>query len=145
AKQVYHMGAVGTGNTTKMLNNLIKDINLAGTMEGLVAGAALGVDMDAFFEVVLNASGGSRQWERVAPAVLARDFTPTAVTKGLSRTQKSMKQLMESAGAPTPMFDTARQLWLQAIEQGLGELSSSEAVRVLEKQAGVEVKGRAAE
>ncbi len=144
-KQVYRMGPVGTGNTTKLINNLMKDINLAGTLEGLMLGASLGVDLDALFEVVKAASGGSRQWERAAPDVLKRDFTPTSMVRNLARTQGVIKTLAESAGAPTPMFDTARRLWQEALEAGLGGEDSSAAIKVLERKAGKEARGKGAD
>lgn len=142
---IHHMGPVGSGNLTKLLNNLAKDINIAAVMEVLVVGAKAGVDLDALFAVIRGASGGSAQWERVGPALLARDFEATATIGNLVHTQRVIADLAAANGVPVAVFEAARGLWLQALEMGLGDASTNEAVRVLERAAGVEVRGRAAQ
>lgn len=144
AKYTFHTGPVGSGNIAKMSNNLMLNTNQAATMEALVLGAKLGVDLEALYEVVGTASGDSRQWQKVTPGILRRDFTPSATIASFTHGEENVKALADSVGAPTPMFDTASKLWHDALAMGLGAEDPTAAIKVLEQRAGVEVRGRQA-
>lgn len=142
AKQVFHTGGVGSGNITKLINNLLLNTNLAATMEALVLGAKLGVDLQALWEAVRTASGASTQWEKVTPNLLERRFTPpTGAIRNFTHGQANIRALAAGAGSPTPMFDTACTLWDAALAMGLGDEDPTAAIKVLEASAGVEVHG----
>ncbi len=142
-KHIFHTGGVGSGNITKLINNLMLNTNLAATMEALVLGAKLGVDLDALWGAVRTASGASTQWEKVTPNLLARRFTPpTGAIANFTHGEANIKALAIAAGSPTPMFDAACTLWQAALAMGLGPEDPTAAIKVLEAQAGVQVRGK---
>jgi len=57
AAKIVHMGAPGSGHTTKVLNNFLNGVALAATSEVMVAGKRAGLDLARLLEV-LNASSG---------------------------------------------------------------------------------------
>ncbi|HZC52404.1 MAG TPA: NAD(P)-dependent oxidoreductase [Mycobacterium sp.] len=76
ADPIVHLGELGSGQTTKLLNNLLFTANLATAAAALSLGQALGVSPDRLTEVVsrssgnsfaLNALGGTGGLERLAP------------------------------------------------------------------------------
>lgn len=56
-----YMGKAGTGQATKMANQLMLGINTAGVAEALMLGTREGVDLEKLLDVVKNGSGTSRQ------------------------------------------------------------------------------------
>lgn len=55
--KVFHMGAPGSGHTTKLLNNFLNAVSLAATAEVMVAAKRAGLDLHRLLDV-LNASSG---------------------------------------------------------------------------------------
>jgi 3-hydroxyisobutyrate dehydrogenase-like beta-hydroxyacid dehydrogenase len=56
---VFHMGPVGCGNVTKLVNNMMAFINLMGASEGLAIGTKAGVDPQALLDAIQTGSGNS--------------------------------------------------------------------------------------
>jgi 3-hydroxyisobutyrate dehydrogenase len=59
ADPVVHLGGLGSGQTTKLLNNLLFTANLGTAATALSLAGALGVSPDRFTEVVSRSSGNS--------------------------------------------------------------------------------------
>jgi 3-hydroxyisobutyrate dehydrogenase len=59
ADPVVHLGELGSGQTTKLLNNLLFTANLGTAATALSLASALGVDPDRLSEVVSRSSGNS--------------------------------------------------------------------------------------
>ena len=135
------LGPVGSGNMAKLINNMVKDINLVAVMEAFVLAAKLGMDCAALFEVMRRASAASRQLERLIPKTLDRTFTQTTYVSTNVKDQEHTGWLIEQAGLTLPLRNAARDHWKRAADEGLGAADSSEAIRVLEREAGVEVRG----
>ncbi len=133
------LGPVGSGNMAKLINNMVKDINLIAVMEAFVLAAKLGMDCGALFEAMRRASAASRQLERLVPKVLDRTFVKTTYVSTNVKDQAHTGWLIEQAGMELPLRNAARDHWLKAVEQGLGDADSSESIKVLEREAGVEV------
>ena len=134
------LGPVGSGNMAKLINNMVKDINLVAVMEAFVLAAKLGMDCAALFEVMRRASAASRQLERLIPKTLDRTFTQTTYVSTNVKDQEHTGWLIEQAGLTLPLRNAARDHWRRAADEGLGAADSSEAIRVLEREAGVEVR-----
>ncbi len=133
------LGPVGSGNMAKLINNMVKDINLIAVMEAFVLAAKLGMDCAALFDVMRRASATSRQLERLVPKVLDRSFTQTTYVSTNIKDQTHTQWLIDQAGLDLPLRNAARDFWLRASDEGLAGADSSEAIRVLEREAGVEV------
>ena len=65
---VVHLGPLGSGQVTKLLNNLLFTANLATSADTLALGKSLGVDADRLAEVITNGSANSFALGRVASA-----------------------------------------------------------------------------
>jgi 3-hydroxyisobutyrate dehydrogenase-like beta-hydroxyacid dehydrogenase len=58
-KHVFHMGPIGCGNVTKLVNNMMAFINFLGACEGLAIGAKAGVDPQTLLDAIKVGSGNS--------------------------------------------------------------------------------------
>jgi 3-hydroxyisobutyrate dehydrogenase len=86
-QSVIHVGGAGTGQTAKLINNMILGINLAATCEGVALAERLGLDPAVLFDVVSRSSGDNwalRTWYPAAgvvdSAAVNRGFAPGFTT-----------------------------------------------------------------
>lgn len=135
------MGPVGSGNMAKLVNNMVKDVNQLGVMETLVLGAKQGLDLGSLVSAMRSGAAASRQLDRVAPKILSRTFEQTSYVSTNIKDQELMGWMIGQADIDLPLRNAARDSWLRAAEQGLGRADPTEAVKALEREAGVEVKG----
>src|SRR3954463_12085979 len=49
---IYHVGAAGSGNTVKAINNMMSSVNAIAMMEGLIVGVKAGIDLKTVAEIV---------------------------------------------------------------------------------------------
>ncbi len=65
---VVHLGELGAGQTTKLLNNLLFTANLATAVDTLELGSELGVDTERLAEVITHGTANSFALGRIASA-----------------------------------------------------------------------------
>lgn len=74
ASKVAHMGASGTGHTTKLLNNFLNAVSLAATAEVMVAGKKAGLDLQLLLEVINSSSGVNFATLNRFPRIVEGDY-----------------------------------------------------------------------
>jgi len=79
-----------------------------------------------------------------APFVLKRDFTPNFPMKLMHKDIKLMLDAAKESRVKLPALETVEEIYDVAVEDGNGDLDYSAIITLLEKWAGVEVKGAVA-
>jgi 3-hydroxyisobutyrate dehydrogenase len=81
AARIFHTGGPGSGQSAKVVNNLMLGVNLAGLCEGATLADRLGLDAHTFYELAKVSTGDSwalRTWYPAAGVVetagINRDF-----------------------------------------------------------------------
>jgi 2-hydroxymethylglutarate dehydrogenase len=143
-KTIYHVGDVGMGETVKMVNQMLVGINLAGIVEALVMGTKLGVAPEVLYKIIRASSGNSFMLDsRVPNFILTGNFTQTGFAVDLLR--KDLGLSLESAKinkVPLHMTSQAYQVFTRASAEGMGKKDMSSVVELMEKTAGVQVRGK---
>lgn len=78
-KQVFYMGGAGSGETMKLVNNMIAIINIAGSSEAISVGLKAGIALDRMLEVVKASTGNNnaiQNWHHMAN--LMREVGPAS-------------------------------------------------------------------
>jgi len=112
---IVHLGGVGAGQNAKLVNNAMMAANLAIAYQGLEASAQLGIDREAFVELVKVSSGRSFSFE-----VCSRLPAPEAFEHGAGLLAKDVGLLGDSLGdfqAFTVIRDTADTFLRKALKQ----------------------------
>lgn len=142
AGRVVRMGGVGTGNAMKAVNNALLAVNILAVGEGMAALAKAGVAPRLALEVLNVSSGRSFVSETLVPERVLTDLWP--VTFRLALLHKDIgiaTALLADQGVAGPILDRALDCYAAA-RQALGESADYlEAIRVIEAQAGVEIRG----
>jgi 3-hydroxyisobutyrate dehydrogenase len=144
-KTIYHVGAVGMGETAKMVNQMLVGINLSGIAEALVMGTKLGVAPEVLYKIIRASSGNSFMLDsRVPNYIFPGNFTQPGFAVDLLR--KDLGLALESAKVnKVPLFMTAQayQYFTRATAEGLGRQDMSAVIELLEKTVGVQVRSKA--
>jgi 3-hydroxyisobutyrate dehydrogenase-like beta-hydroxyacid dehydrogenase len=75
-KTILHVGPLGSGQAIKVISNSVAVANAATVAEGLLAGKAAGVDLDALVAVMEGGAAGSRMLTLKQEPMRTHDYTP---------------------------------------------------------------------
>jgi len=133
----------GMGQTMKLANNLLSATATAATAEAIVFGVKAGLDPAVMCEVINAGSGrNTASQDKFPRQVLTRKFNQGFATGLMYKDVRLCLEEAEAAGAPMAVSAAVRALWARANEE-LGAASDITAiVQLLERAAGVEVKGK---
>ncbi|MBA2792577.1 MAG: NAD(P)-dependent oxidoreductase [Thermoleophilaceae bacterium] len=118
---VVHAGPQGHGSMIKLINNTLAAVNAAGLAEGLALARAAGLDTDRTLEVLASGSGNSAMVELKAQPMLEGEFDPLFKLEHMLKDVRYMITEARALGVEPRVADTARGLYSQASENGLGE------------------------
>jgi 3-hydroxyisobutyrate dehydrogenase len=140
--RIEHMGPVGTGHAMKAVNNALLAVNILAVGEGLAALVKAGVAARTAVDVLNASSGRSFVSESLVPErVLTGQWPRTFRLALLDKDVGIARSLLEDVGVPGPMLGLAGQLFARA-RAALGDQADYiEAIRWIEQQAEVEIRG----
>jgi hypothetical protein len=132
------------GQTMKLANNLLSATALAATSEAIVFGVKAGLDPAIMCEVINAGSGRNTATEDKFPRqVLPRRFAHGFTTGLMYKDVMLCLEEAEAAGVPMLVANAVRALWARARAELGAESDLTTIVQVIERAAGVEVKGSA--
>ena len=83
ATNVFHMGASGSGHSTKLLNNFLNAIALSATAEVMVAAKKAGLDLQTVLDVLNSSSGVNFATQNRFPKIIHGDYLKGGLTNAL--------------------------------------------------------------
>jgi 3-hydroxyisobutyrate dehydrogenase-like beta-hydroxyacid dehydrogenase len=143
-KKIFRMGKVGKGQSTKLVMNLQIALIYEGFAEALTLAAKLGVDAEQLIPLVNASMVKSGVVEYKAPFVLSRDFSANFPLRLMRKDIRLALDAAKEVRAKLPALETVEEVYDLAIEDGHADLDYAATLLLLEKWAGVEVKGQAA-
>jgi len=143
-KKIFRMGEIGKGQSAKLAMNLQIALIYEGFAEGLTLAAKLGVDPATLIPLINASMIKSGVIEYKAPFVLARDFSPNFPLRLMRKDIGLALAAAKEARVKLPGLETVEEIYDVAVEDGHADLDFAATLMLLEKWAGVEVKGEAA-
>jgi 3-hydroxyisobutyrate dehydrogenase len=135
-KTITYCGPVGSGQLTKLCNQILVAVTLMGVSEALVFAGKNGLDQRVMVEAVKGGAAGSWQLSNLAPRVVDRDFAPGFMVDLI---QKDLRLVMESGAAAQvslPATSLVNQLFRTSQARGEGLEGTQALAKVLEQLAG---------
>ena len=117
-----HMGPVGAGQVTKMVNQVLVLSNYCLLAEALVLAEAGGVDASRIPAALGAGYAGSHMLQRLYPRLVARDFAPAGYAFQALKDLDMVYGLAKELKVPTPMTSQAATLVRTLVSKGHGEL-----------------------
>jgi 3-hydroxyisobutyrate dehydrogenase-like beta-hydroxyacid dehydrogenase len=143
-KKIFRMGETGKGQATKLAMNLQIALIFEGFAEALTLATKLGVDPKQLVSLIEATMVRSGVVEYKAPFVLQRDFTPNFPLRLMHKDILLTLEAAKEARVKLPALETVEEIYELATEEGHRDLDYAATLTLLEKWAGVQVKGEAA-
>jgi 3-hydroxyisobutyrate dehydrogenase-like beta-hydroxyacid dehydrogenase len=143
-KKIFRMGETGKGQATKLAMNLQIALIFEGFAEAITLATKLGVDPQQLVSLIDATMVRSGVVEYKAPFVLQRDFTPNFPLRLMHKDILLTLEAAKEARVKLPALETVEEIYEMATEDGHRDLDYAATLTLLEKWAGVQVKGEAA-
>jgi 3-hydroxyisobutyrate dehydrogenase len=138
-KTITHVGDNGSGQTVKLVNQILVVVTMLGIGEALLFAQAGGLDLQKTLDAVTQGAAGSWMLSNRGPQVVQRDWRPGFT---IDLQQKDLRLVLEAADQlGVPMLGTSLvfNLYRTLQQQGLGLEGNHALVKALEHLAGLEV------
>jgi 3-hydroxyisobutyrate dehydrogenase-like beta-hydroxyacid dehydrogenase len=142
--KILFLGPSGSGQLTKLINQLLFDINAAALAEVLPMAARMGLDPDLVAEVVNSGTGRSYASEFFIPRILRGHFADGYPMAKAYKDLVSGAELGAEHCIPMPVLAAATATYQAALLRGHGDKDKGGMVRVFEELLGTAFRTRAA-
>ena len=135
-----HCGDSGSGNTTKLANQIIVALNIAAVGEAFVLAKKAGVDPQKVFDAIKGGLAGSTVMNAKVPLALEGNFKPGFRIELHIKDLQNALDTAHEVGVPVPLSAGVMEI-MQALKvDGKAKDDHGGIIQYYEKLAGVEVR-----
>jgi len=137
-KEITHMGGSGTGQHTKMCNQILVAGTMIGVCESLLYASRLGLDERSVIDIIGKGAASSWLINNLGPKIVRGDYAPGFFVEHFI---KDMGIALEEAAAcdlSLPGLSLVRQLYIAVKGQGHGRLGTQALMLALRKLNGMQ-------
>ncbi len=135
-----YVGALGAGNVTKLITNLLWFINAVSIGEGLLLGKRAGIDLETLWDAIKSSVGNSFVVEHDVPSIFRGDYDPSFTLDLCCKDMALLNTLGRELGVPLQMGALAEQTFQRARVQYSGGQGEMHVVKLLEDAVGVDLR-----
>jgi 3-hydroxyisobutyrate dehydrogenase len=136
-KTIIHTGPSGSGQLTKLVNQILVGVTLLGVSEAMIFAKKSGLDPERTLEAVGGGAAASWQLLNLAPKMTAGDFRPGFMINLMQKDLRLLMQAAEDSNTSLPAASLVHQLFAAAQAAGHGKDGTQAMFTVLEKLAAV--------
>ncbi len=134
-RRITHLGPAGSGQVTKLANQLIVAQTIDAVAQALRLAELAGLDAARVREALLGGFAESRILQLHGDRMVRRDFAPGGRSALQLKDVRLICELAESLGFQSPTLDNCRAQWEKFVEEeGHGEVDHSGLFLLYEKQ-----------
>ena len=137
---VTHVGEIGSGNMTKLANQIIVALNIAAMSEAMVLAAKAGVDPEKVFEAIRGGLAGSAVLNAKMPLVLKGNFKPGFRIELHIKDLANALDTAHEVGVPLPLSSGVMEVMQALKADGKGADDHGGIIQFYEKLAKVQVR-----
>ena len=134
AKAITLVGPAGSGQLTKMVNQILCAGAIQGAAEALAFGEQAGLDMHRVFNAVSQGAAGSWYLSNRAETMLADEFDFGFAVDWMAKDLGLVAQEANAIGAPTPLTTMTRQYLAASQEAGDNRMDATVIIRRYREQ-----------
>jgi 3-hydroxyisobutyrate dehydrogenase len=135
AARFTHMGPVGSGLVSKMINQLIVGCGHAVMAEALSLAESAGIDAERIPECLAGGHADGTLLQKLYPRMAKRDFAPQGYARQLLKDLEMVNAFAGGLKAPVPMAGSALSLYRMLVHRGYAELDTAAVVKLYEVDA----------
>ena len=130
---VLYMGEAGSGQLTKLANQLLFNISVAAMAEVLPMAVKLGLDPEKVLQVVTSSTGQSFGADFFGPRILEGRFDEGYPLKAAYKDMVSAAEICAHEGIPLPLVHAATTTYQMALAEGYGHEDKGAMIKVFER------------
>ena len=136
-KTIIHQGGPGSGQHTKMVNQILISSNMVAVCEALLYGHKAGLNLETVLKSVTVGAAGSKALEVLGPRILKGDFEPGFYVEHFIKDMGIALAEAEKMHLCLPGLALAKQLYESVRAQGYGRKGTQSLMLALEAMSGV--------
>ena len=138
---VTRVGDIGSGNVTKLANQIIVALNIAAMSEAMVLATKAGVSPEKVFQAIRGGLAGSTVLEAKVPLVLKGNFKPGFRIELHTKDLANALDTAHDLGVPVPLSSIAMEIMQALKADGKGGDDHGGIIQFYEQLAKVKVRG----
>jgi 3-hydroxyisobutyrate dehydrogenase len=136
-KNMVYQGSAGSGQHTKMCNQITIAGTMIGVCESLVYGKKAGLDLHTMLNSISKGAAGCWSLDVLAPKVVDGDFNPGFMVDHFVKDLGIALEEAEAMKLSLPGLALVKQMYLSLQAQGQGRAGTQALYQVIEKLSGV--------
>lgn len=136
-KNIVHCGPTGSGQLTKLCNQILCGLNLLAVSEAVVFAREVGLDPAVMLQAVSTGAAGSWAVDNLGPRMLKRDFAPMFMIDLQHKDLRIALTAAEQHKVPLPGTALVAQLLVAGKAAGEGREGTQAMVKTIERLAGM--------
>ncbi len=136
-KTIIHQGAAGSGQHTKMVNQILIASTMIAVCEALLYGHKAGLDLQTVFKSVSTGAAGSKALEVLGPRIMAGNFEPGFFVEHFIKDMGIALAEAKRMNLCLPGLALASQLYNAVVAQGFGRKGTQALMLALEQMNAV--------
>jgi 3-hydroxyisobutyrate dehydrogenase len=136
-KTIVHQGPPGSGQHTKVVNQILISSTMVAMCEGLIYAYKAGLDVETVLKSVSVGAAGSKSLDIYAPRLLARNFEPGFYVEHFIKDMGLALAEAEKMNLSLPGLALAKQLYEAVRAQGYGRKGTQSLLLALETINGI--------
>lgn len=133
-EKVFHVGPSGSGSKAKLASNLILGLNRLALAEGLVFAEKLGLDLEAFLELLKTTPAYSAIMDTKGKKMLKGDFAPQARVRQHHKDVALILKYAENARQDLPLSKVHLDILERSIAAGDADLDNSAIIKEIRRR-----------
>jgi len=134
ASSVVYIGKNGSGNITKLCNQIIVAINISAVSEALILAQKAGVSPELVYNAIRGGLAGSTVLDAKAPMIMDRNFTPGFRVNLHIKDLKNVLETSNEMGMSLPLTNMVMEIMQEIREDGSGNEDHSSIIKYYEKK-----------
>ena len=134
-KNIVYTGEIGSGQHTKMANQIVIAGTMIGVSEALVYGKKAGLDLDTMVSTIAKGAAGCWTLDNLAPRVIKGDFDPGFMIDHFIKDMKIAIYESRAMGLNLPGLRLVEDLYEKLSEEGYGRNGTQALVKAIEELA----------
>ena len=141
-KTIVHQGPAGSGQHTKMVNQILISTGMIGVCEALIYGYRAGLDLDTVLKSVGSGAAGSWSLTNLGPRILNNNFDPGFFVEHFIKDMGIALAESRRMGLSLPGLALAEQLYLSVAAKGWSRCGTHALTLALAELSGFDWKSR---
>ena len=127
-----HMGPVGAGQTTKMINQALCGVAFIALAESTRLGLNAGIDVERIPEAIAGGRADSTLLQEYLPRMARADFQPVGRVDSILKDLEIVAEAARASGTPMPLTGLATELYRLFVAKGLGPEDNAAIITMLD-------------